>query len=146
MSHSKPLVDVSLILKGEELDPMQVTSLLKVKGTKMRKKGQTWRTSTNHEVTAKIGVWTLHANRESMDLHDQIASLKRQLGSVTFEPLQVPGVQFAELDVFIAFGSSAGVDDDYKCQLTPDDLSWILGLKVPVSINISYTPETISQT
>lgn len=140
MIDSKPLVDVSLILQGEELDPVQVTALLKVNGTKMRRKGEKWRTSNNNEVTSKTGVWALDAYRDSMDLHDQISSLRQQLSNSKCEPLRLPGVQSAVIDMFIAFGSSERVDDNYECQLTSDDLKWISGLGVPVSFTISYVP------
>ena len=138
MDESEPLVDVSLILRGERLDPAQVTSLLGVAGSKMRRKGEKWRTSTNHEVTAKIGLWTLDAKRESMVLHDQVSWLRQQLGSATCSPLRIPGVEMAEIDVFIALGSNDHGGGDYESELTPEDLAWISSLGVPVSFTLTY--------
>jgi hypothetical protein len=141
MDESKPLLDVSLILRGELLDPAQVTSMLGIAGSKMRKKGEKWRTSTNHEVTAKIGFWAVDAKRESMALHDQISSLRQHLASATCSPLRIPGVDLAEISVFIALGSNDHGGGDYECQLTPEDLGWISSLGVTVSFTLTYVHE-----
>ena len=138
MDESEPLVSVSLILRGDRLDPAQVTSMLGIAGSKMQRKGEKWRTSTNHEVTAKIGLWILNAKMESMVLHDQVSWLRQQLGSATCLPLLIPGVEMAEIDVFIALGSNDHGGGDYESQLTPEDLAWISGLGVPICFALTY--------
>lgn len=140
MSEKNALVDSFLVLRGDQLDPEIVSSLLGVKGSKMRKKGEPWRTSNNHEITPKIGIWTLDANRGSMSLHDQMSSLKKQLESAKCSPLDIPGVDSGELCVFVALGSNDHGGGEYKCELSPDDLVWISGLGVPVSIELTYVP------
>lgn len=134
------VVDSFLVLRGDHLNPDMVTSRLGVKGSKMRKKGEAWRTSNNHEITSKTGVWTLDANRQSTSLHDQISSLKQQLALAKCPPLEILGVDCGELCVFVALDSNDHGGGDYRCQLTPDDLAWMSGLGVPLSIELTYVP------
>ena len=140
MDEKNSLVDSFLVLRGDQLNPETVTSWLGVKGSKVRRKGETWRTSNNDEITSKIGVWTLDANRESTSLHDQISSLKQQLALAKCPLLDIPGVDCGELCVFVALESNDYGGGDYRCQLTPDDLIWMGGLGVPVSIELTYVP------
>jgi Domain of unknown function (DUF4279) len=140
MDEKSALVDSFLVLRGDQLDPEMVTSLLGVKGSKTRKKGEPWLTSNNHEITPKIGVWTLDASRESMSLNDQISSLKKQLESAKSSPLDIPGVDSGELCVFVALGSNDHGGGEYKSELSPDNVAWISRLGVPVSIELTYVP------
>jgi hypothetical protein len=86
MDQTGPLVDVSLFLHGESLDPAQVTLMLGTEGSQTRSKGEKWRTSTGHEVTAKTGLWSLSASRESMSVRDQLSWLRQKLSSATCPP------------------------------------------------------------
>lgn len=138
MSEPDPLVDVSLILYGESLDPTQVTLMLGTEGSTMRRKGEKWRISTDHEGTAKTGLWTLDANRESMSVHDQLSWLRQRLGSATCPPSRIPGVQNAEISVFIALGSNDRGGGDHEFQLTLEDLSWISNLGATISFSLTY--------
>ena len=140
MDKLEPLVDVSLILRGECLDPEQVTSMLGTAGSKMRKKGDKWRTSTNHEVTAKIGLWALDASRDSISVSDQLSWLRQKLSSATCSPSCVSGVQDAEIYVFIALGENDS-DGDYSFYLTPDDLAWITSLGTKISFDVACVPD-----
>jgi hypothetical protein len=139
MDKSEPLVDVRLYLRGDLLDPAQVSYLLGAEGSKMRVKGEQWRTSTNHEVTSKIGLWVLDAKADSHSLSDQIAFLREKLGLAKCSPLQIPGVQEAEICVFVALGSDDEGDGDYESELTSEDLSWLSGLGASVSFKLSFT-------
>jgi hypothetical protein len=141
MGESESLVDVTLFLRGDLLDPAQATSMLGIAGSKMHSKGEKWRTSTNHEVTAKTGLWSLHVQEESRSLSDQIAWLRRNLRLATCPLLQIPGVQEAELSVFIALGSNDRGGGDYESQLTPDDLMWLGTLGVPVTFELTFVKD-----
>src|SRR5437868_7902828 len=101
MDQTKPMIDVSLYIHGESLDPAQVTLMLGTEGSKARSKGEKWLTSMGDEVTAKTGLWQLSASRELMSVRDQLSSLRQKLSSATCPPSRIPGVQYADIDVFI---------------------------------------------
>src|SRR5256885_1398947 len=138
MNDSDPLVDVRLFLCGDLLDPVQVTSMLGTTGSKMRVKGEKWRTSTNHEITAKTGLWSLEAKAESPSLSDQISWPKQKLSSAACSPLKIPGVQEAEVSVYISLGPNDRGGGDYTSLLAVEDLVWLSGLGVPVSFALTY--------
>ena len=138
MDQTEPLIDVSLLLHGESLDPEKVTLMLGTEGSKTRSKGEKWRTSTDHEVTAKTGLWTLDANRGSMSVHDQLSWLRQKLSSATCPPSRIPGVQNAEISVFIALGSNDHGGGDHEFQLTLEDLAWISSLGATISFALTY--------
>jgi hypothetical protein len=139
MDKSKPLVDVVLYLRGNFLDPEQVTFVL---GTKTRVKGEKWRTSTNKEVTAKIGLWALDSRAESLSLSDKISWFRAKLSSATCSPLSIPGVEQAEISIFIALGSDDDGDGEYESDLNLEDLQWLSGFGVPVSLKLTYSPDS----
>lgn len=141
MDKTEPLIDVSLILHGDTLDPAKVTLMLGTQGSKTRSKGEKWRTSTNHEVTAKTGLWALDASRESMSVRDQLSWLRQKLNSATCQPSRIPGVEYADISVFIALGSNDHGGGDHEFQLTLEDLAWISSLGVTISFALTYVRE-----
>jgi hypothetical protein len=141
MDQTKPLVDVSLFLHGDSLNPAQVTLMLGTEGSKTRSKGEKWRTSTDHEVTAQTGLWSLSASRESMSVRDQLSWLRQKLSSATCTPSRIPGVQYADIDVFIALGSNDQGGGDHEFQLTLEDLAWISSLGTTISFTLTYVRE-----
>lgn len=141
MYQTEPLIDVSLILHGESLDPAKVTLMLGTQGSTTRSKGEKWRTSTNHEVIAKTGLWALDASRELMSVRDQLSWLKQKLSSAICPPSRIPGVQYANLSVFIALGSNDHGGGDHEFQLTLEDLAWISSLGATISFALTYVRE-----
>ena len=141
MDKSPALVDVVLYLRGHSLDPSQVTLMLGTEGSKTRVKGEKWQTSTNTEVVAKIGLWTLDAKADSQSPSDQISWLRDKLSSATCPACSIPGVQEVELSVFIALGSNDRGGGDYEFRLSPEDLTWISGIGATVSFALTYIQE-----
>ncbi|WP_084085257.1 DUF4279 domain-containing protein [Cupriavidus sp. USMAA2-4] len=136
MEISKSLVDVFLLLRGDAIDPDLVTEMLGVAATKSRVKGELWQTSTKHEVAAKIGFWSLDSDAHSSSLSDHISCLRSKLEAARYLPLQIPGVDYAEISIFVAISDRNG-GGSYESELTSVDLEWLgrLGVKITVSFN-----------
>lgn len=141
MSNAESLTAVTLYLRGDLLDPNQVTSMLGVEGSKMKKKGETWLTSTGKEVTPKTGLWSLKVKDRSLSLSEQISWLEQQLIAATHIPLEIPGVDEAEISVFIALGENDRGGGDYESELSAANLAWLSSLKIPVSLTLTYVQE-----
>ena len=133
---SMPLVDVALYLRGDSLDPVQVTSILGVTASKMRKKGEKWYTCTNKEVTAKTGIWKLASCADSTSLADKMCWLRQQLATAKQFPLDIRGVQEVELSIFVALDSDKDGAADYESELSKDDTVW-LG-KIGATVSFSF--------
>jgi hypothetical protein len=135
---SVPLVDVALYLRGDSLDPVQVTSILGVAASKMRLKGEKWHTSTNKEVTAKTGIWKLTSCAVSTSLADKIYWLRQQFVSAKQLPLDIPGVQEVELSIFVALDSDKDGGADYESEFLKDDTVWLGKIGATVSFSFCY--------
>jgi hypothetical protein len=143
MDQTESLIDVSLFLHGDSLDPAQVTLMLGTVGSKTRSKGENWRTSMGDEVTAKTGFWELSASGQSMSVRGQLSWLRQKLRSATCPPLSIPGIQHADIDVFIALCSNDHGGGDHQFQLTAEDLAWISSLGTTISFTLTFTHEKL---
>ena len=137
MGNSQPLIDVALYLRGHSLDPIQVTMMLGVDGSKTRVKGEKSRTSTNKEVVAKIGFWKLVAQADSKSLSDQIKWLRQKLCSAKCSPSAIPGVQEVEISIFVALGSDDEDAVEYESTLSVEDLDWLSSIGTTVSLSFA---------
>jgi hypothetical protein len=145
MKQSTPLVDVVLYLRGHDLDPQLVTFNLGVEGSKMRLKGEKWRTSTNHEVIAKIGLWTLSSNNKFFSLSENISWLKEKLQFAKCMPKNILGVEQVELSVFIALASDDEGDGNFESALTEQDIIWIRNIGAAMSFKLTHSlPHSIT--
>ena len=100
---------LSVYLKGDALDPAELTALLCVEATKSHKKRERWMTATQKEVVEKTGLWVLvlkgSAGEELTALVSRMTvALARRRSSLD----RLPGVQDAYLDVLIL----TDVDED----------------------------------
>jgi hypothetical protein len=145
VSKSASLVSVWISIRGDHLNPGEATSLLGTSGTNMRSRGEKWMTPGNQEASAKTGVWTLDPNLDSQSLSDQISYLKDKLSHSKCFPMKIPGVQAAEITVFIALGSNDHGGGDYSGCFSHDDLVWLANLGLPVSFALTYVEDAIDQ-
>ena len=124
MNQQNQKLEVALYLRGDDLDPAQVSQLLGLEPTKSQRKGEERLTSTNRKITAKVGLWALVAESKSNDLSVLIDELTSKIGDRAAAPLpSIPGVQEAFLDVFIAIDADRE-DGGGTCefQLSTEDL------------------------
>lgn len=141
LEKSPPLVDVTLFLRGDLLDPAQVNSMLGIDGLKTRIRGEKWRTSTNFEVIAKTGLWTLTAQSKSEFLSDHISWFRQKLSSAQCSPSAVPGVCEVEMSIFVALGSNGRGGGDFESKLAVDDLVWLGNIGATLSLSFVYVAE-----
>jgi hypothetical protein len=138
MTSKKPIVDVTLYLKGATLDPEVVSASLGVNGNVMRKKGETYRIGKSSKASSKIGLWTLESNSVDDSLSGKIAWLKNAIANKRVNPLEIPGVIHVDLDIYIELGRSADGDGTYSSIMKPDDIKWLHEIGADVSISLSF--------
>ena len=76
-----------------------------------------------------------------MSVRDQLSWLRQKLNSATCQPSRIPGVEYADISVFIALGSNDHGGGDHEFQLTLEDLAWISSLGVTISFALTYVRE-----
>ena len=124
MNQQNQKLQVTLYLRGEDLEPEQVSQLLGLEPTKSQRKGEERFTSTNRKVTAKVGLWALEAESKSNDLSVLVNELASKIDDRAAVLLpSIPGMQEMFLDVFIAIDADRE-DGGGTCefQLSAEDL------------------------
>lgn len=139
MKNSKPIVDVTLYLKGENLDPKAVSACLGAEeGSTMRKKEELYSIGLGRRVASKIGLWALESNIDDDSLSGKIAWLRNRLANLKSCPLEIPGVEYIELDLYIELGADDHGDGKYASVMQAEDIRWINEIGACVSVNLSF--------
>lgn len=138
MTISKPIVDVTLYLKGDKLNPHLTSVSLGVEGTTMRAKGEMYSIGAGRQASSKIGVWALESNSDDDSLSGKISWLKIALANATSRPFEIPGVENIDLDIYIELGRNANGDGAYASTMQAEDIKWINEIGAFVSINLSF--------
>jgi hypothetical protein len=101
------MIDVSIFLRGDELDPESISNKLGIIPSSSQYANEKRITSRNQEYVTKIGVWELAAESRSFILSDHINELTAKLKKANFHR-HIEGVQEAYVDVFIATDADEG--------------------------------------
>ena len=138
MAKSKYLLNVSICLIGETLDPAAISKLLGVTATITRRKGEKRLIPSNKEVTSKVGVWILgfEKDQDTIDLSAIVAELAEKIGNNKALLSGIPDVENAYVDVFIATKSE---DSGGTCefQLSAQNIAAINELGLPVQFTVA---------
>ena len=100
--------EVAIYLRGETMDPAEVSKVLAVSPSRAQMSGDKTITSKGREVTATVGLWAVVAERETQDVDELVSEVTSKFGADVPTFLDIPGVDEAYLDVFLAVDA----DDD----------------------------------
>lgn len=136
MISKDPKLIVALYLRGELLDPDQVTQRFGIEPSKMHKKGDIHITPTGHKVTAKHGLWALIIELDSPSLDDHLLSLAGSLPA-DLSLSSISSVEDAYFDVFVGMTSDADGDAECELEVSPRLLAQLAGFGLPVRITVT---------
>lgn len=131
---------ISLYLKGDGLDPDLLTVLLGVDPTQAHRKGSKWTTSSGKQVVEKTGLWAFTANVDenfSEEFFALIFRLTAKAGALN----DLPGVEYAYFDIFVATSPGDGGRSDAHLSLDDKCISRLQLSGVPVNITFAAIPE-----
>ena len=138
MTTPNPLIDATIYVWGEALDPANVTALLGIEPSVSRRKGTKRLAPTGREIVAKTSVWTLSPQTKSENLSDHVQELASMVDERLSQLSGVPGFEGAYVDIFVAVGTNEAGDGRYVFNLTQQDIAALqrLGLRVEFTIDI----------
>jgi hypothetical protein len=140
MSKEEYKLDVTIYLRGDDLDPSSVSTSLGISPSKSQYKGEKRVTSTNREFVTKIGVWALAAETKSSSLSVHIDELRSKIGGKG--PLiNIVGVQEAYLDVFMSKTSDDTGSGTCEFQLSSESIKALESLGLPVQFTVDFVRE-----
>lgn len=138
MRHINHSYQLSLYIKGDELDPDELTALLRIEATKSHAKGKKWVTSGQKEVVEKTGLWALVLRGDGdEELSTLVSRMKAELGRGRTSIDHLPGVQEAYLDVLALI--DADEDGGGTCEFSLDmqSITDLYAIGLPVHFTIA---------
>jgi hypothetical protein len=137
MNNMDMKIDVSVYLRGDSLDPVTVSALLGIEPSKSQRKGERRTTSSNREVTAKIGVWAIVADASSSGLQAVLDEITTRFRDNRLNLSKITGVEEAYVDVFVAIDAEADGGGTCNFQLSKENVSALDALGLPVRFTVS---------
>lgn len=134
------LINVSLKLWGETLNPSYITEQLGVEPSDTQMKGETKTTSTGYVVTAKIGMWCFSTKDDGLknsNLTDHIGFLRTRFVSSGAKIRNLLGVEDACVDIFIAID---GEENGTECyfEMSSANLLELQHFGIPIRFTIAF--------
>ena len=129
---------VAVYLRGESLNPEDVTAELKISPSVSQFKGESKVTSTNHSYKTKIGVWALKCESVTSDLSPSIKEVIDAFKQRSTSLMLIKNVEEAYLDIFISAEAERQADTSYGIEIDSFSVSRIekLGLSLKVTIAV----------
>jgi hypothetical protein len=128
---------VAIYLRGDDLDPTYVTSVLGVEPWRYQSKGEAKITSTNRKFVTKIGLWALVAKTESSDLSAHIEELSSKIGNNISALTKITGVEEAYLDVFVTLDADDDGGGTCEFQLDHENLQTLVRFGMPARFTVA---------
>ena len=131
-------IAVSIYFWGEKLDPAAVTAALNVRPTQAHAKNETRASSTDKQVTAKIGMWGYSTDSEidSAELGEHILFLQSKFSDSLNKITELKNIQDSCIDIFVA--TELNKDGaDYEFELTPNNIVALSNFGLPVRFTIA---------
>lgn len=124
---------VALYLRGSDLNPTQITSLLGVPATRSHSKGEQKITAAGSSFVTRTGVWALESDIDLATIQDGIRDIISQIGMRLGEVMPIPGVSEAYIDIYVCQSES---DGNLTSNICAEDLAWMGA--IGLSINLTF--------
>lgn len=137
MSTADKKVMVGLYLKGHDLEPQAITEAMGIAPTVAHGRGETQRTSSGREFVTKTGVWGFVIDEDPAELVDVVASLIAALGQQEESLANLPKVQEAYIDIFVAADSDEDGEGTCEMALTDLQMKALSTYGLPIRLTVS---------
>jgi hypothetical protein len=124
---------VAIYLRGEDLDPTEITNLLGINPSDSQKRGDVM--NGTKSTLAKIGVWSRVANNKSDNIIDHLAEIQSVFRDCQISLPDLKNVSEAYLDIYVALDPKEEFVEQIV-EIPNDSLKFFgrLGLKCVVTV------------
>ncbi|UTY59410.1 hypothetical protein [Massilia sp. erpn] len=122
MNSSDMKVDVAIYLRGEQLDPGYISSVLKLTPSKSKMRGEKSFTSSGKEIIAQMGIWAVYAQKNTGLLSDMIEELTEKITVFRGKLNSLQGVENAYVDIFMATDSNENGEGNFSFELASKNI------------------------
>ncbi|WP_213881948.1 DUF4279 domain-containing protein [Pseudomonas sp. dw_358] len=139
MINKKYYIVSAIYAKGDNLNPEEVSSALRLTPTETRSKGALKFLPNGEEIVAPIGLWELREESYSESLDEFIVELIRKYHLIGERKSSLSSVEEFFLDLFISVVSYSDTDTNLVFTLRPDTIVKMneIGIPIKFTINIS---------
>jgi hypothetical protein len=141
MKPQNPLIEVTIYVWGDALDPANVSSYIGTEPSLSRRKGEKRTTRTHREIAAKTSVWTLTAETEAEDLSAHIQELASKVDTRCSQVNGVAGVEGAYVDIFVAVSADSDGGGKYDFHLSQQDICALQRIGLPVEFMLDVVKD-----
>lgn len=136
MTESNELIISAIYLKGDNLVPKYISSVIGLIPDRCQQKGGA-HFSGGHAI-AKVGMWALFSKSHSEEIIDHVESLLESFTSQSIVLRNIEGVEEAYLDIFVGSDLEENEHKSLKMVFGNNTLSRLskLGLEVRISISV----------
>lgn len=141
MNTLKHVHQVSVYLKGDHLDPGDLTTRFGVEPTQSHRRGSPRLTSSNRKLLEKTGLWALSIKSESKELSEMLEELANKFSKDAAALVPASGVDEAYIDVFIAVSAEDDGGGTSEFDLSQECLSALARLGLPARFTVAVVRE-----
>jgi hypothetical protein len=138
MTNRETKYQAALYLRGKDLDPAYVSSILGVDPTSSQHRGEQHLTSTKKEFVTKIGIWALIEESDSVNVSGFVEEIDSKLGAFGSSLSKIDGVEEAYIDVFVAMSGDRG---GATCELdfSSENVKVLNRFGLPIRVTVTFT-------
>ena len=139
---------LGLYLRGNALDPCDITAILGISPDYQQVKGESVPSSAGRAITRTIGVWSIKVDAASENIAEPLAEFFTRLNGLiewgarnSSTLLSLPGVDEGYVDMFVC--GSLDTDDQGKVEveIQPDQVALLAKLHLPLRITFELVRE-----
>jgi len=133
--------ELDLYLRGVDLKPDALTSLLGVTPTETRTRGVSTVSRTGRSYETKVGLWNLKV--EGGTPSECVAALATRFGGQIRDLSGLPGVEDAFLDVFVTLDLEKPERTEVPIEFDPAALAQLAAFRVPLVVTFAAVGERL---
>jgi hypothetical protein len=141
MTKQEKKIDVTLYIRGDDLNPEAASRSLGVRPTRSQRKGERKVTSSGCEFVTKTGLWSITSPKSNGSLSENLKELASIIGANSRALKSIPGAQEVYLDVFIGVLFDAERDASCEFELTKADIEWLSDVSIPIRFSVSFSDD-----
>lgn len=141
MNKASALIEVTIYIWGDTLDPVAISSHLGLEPSFSRRKGEKRTTKTRREITAKTSLWTLTAETEAEALSDHIQELASKVASRIAKITGIAGVEGAYVDIFVSVRADKAGGGKYEFRLSEQDIQVLHKIGLPIEFTLDVVKD-----
>src|SRR5690349_8232559 len=139
MGESSYKISVGLYLRGADIDPAQISKLLRKVPDRSQRRGERQSGAGGREYVRNIGLWALEAKvqPESSKVADYVDELLSRIDFDHTAISKVDGLEEAYIDIFMAREPDEGGGGTTEYEMTPSQMRELSRIGIPVRFTIA---------